>query len=148
MLPATTVYKYSWIKFKSSLSHLSWNLQEANANVLLSGTHENFFGLLPTIQTMWVQKGPLAVPAIGSAKVGCKTAAVLSGFVSLKLFPISTSFKKHQENIMGWAGDPALIRKAQKRGLPFSLLCRWCQSQALWGWNEMISRSFLTLPIL
>lgn len=102
---------------KAAFPNSSLNHQEANRNVSASGTHENF-GILLTIQIIWVQKGPLAAPAVRIGKVHCKIAAILPGFGSLKLFPISTNFKNHQENIRAWAGGPAQTRQAKQQGLP------------------------------
>jgi len=78
---------------KATFPNSPLNHQEANTNVFASSTHENFVGILLTIHIVWVQKG-LAASARRNGKASCKPAAVLSGFVSLKLFPISTNFKK------------------------------------------------------
>lgn len=115
---------------KAAFPNSSLNHQEANTNVSASGTHENFFGKLLTIQIIWVRKGPLAASAIRIGKASCRIAAILSGFGSLKLFPVSTNFKKRQENIRVWAGGPAEIQQAKKQGFPF-LMHAYMVSKAL-----------------
>lgn len=61
-------------------------------------------------------KRTLAASAPRTGRASCKTAAMLSQFVNLKLFLISSDIQKRQESIVPLAGSPAESHQAKELG--------------------------------